>query len=101
MKKITEAEFDNAVANGVVLVDFYADWCGPCKMLGPVLEEMENTDKDFDLVKVNVDDEGALAQRFGVMSIPTIVLFKDGKQVAASTGFRPKEQIRQFLDQAK
>ncbi len=101
MKKITEAEFDNAVANGVVLVDFYADWCGPCKMLGPVLEEMENTDKDFDLVKVNVDDEGALAQRFGVMSIPTIVLFKDGKQVAASTGFRTKEQIRQFLDQAK
>ena len=101
MKKVNNAEFEAAVSEGLVLVDFYADWCGPCKMLGPVLEELENEDKDFTLVKVNVDEEGELAQKYGVMSIPAVFLFKDGQVVKNSVGFRAKEAMRDFKNSAK
>lgn len=81
-----------------VLVDFWAPWCGPCKMLGPVLEEVEKEVGDSAVVaKVNVDDEQDLAVQFGVSSIPTMVLFKNGKPVDRTVGFMSKEKIISFI----
>ena len=98
MKKVTELEFQEAITEGYTLVDFYADWCGPCKMLQPVLEEL---DKEFEnkveIVKVDVDVEQGLARRFGVQSIPTLILFKDGEPVEKTMGFRPKPAFHQMF----
>ncbi len=98
MKIVTTNEFDDVVKEGVVLVDFYADWCGPCKMIAPILtdlsKELEGT---ATIVKVNVDEEGTLAQRFDVMSIPTLILFKDGKPVGRKNGFLPKPELDKFI----
>lgn len=98
--KITVSNFEEEVlhADKPVLVDFWADWCGPCRMLAPVLEEIA---RDYEgtvkVGKVNVDEQMALAQQFGVTSIPLLVLFKDGKPVAKSLGYRPKGEIVQLL----
>ena len=98
--KITVSNFEEEVlhTDKPVLVDFWADWCGPCRMLAPVLEEIA---RDYEgtvkVGKVNVDEQMALAQQFGVTSIPLLVLFKDGKPVAKSLGYRPKEEIVQLL----
>ena len=91
-KVIEEKEFEKEVLKNkeTVLVDFYADWCGPCKMLGPILEEVG---KDHKVFKVNVDNEPELAQEYGVMSIPCMVLFKDGKEANRMVGLRPKSEI--------
>lgn len=77
-----------------VLVDFYADWCGPCKMLGPVLEKVSDSIK---VLKVNVDSNQDLAREYGVMSIPCVVLFEDGKEVKRSVGFVPEAKLREFI----
>ena len=100
MEKITTSEFDKAIEEGVVLIDFYADWCGPCKMLSPVLEDLSQdyTDK-ITFAKVDVDSEMALAERFGIMSIPTVKVFKDGQEVKSFMGFMPKPAIKNLLDQ--
>ena len=83
-----------------MLVDFYADWCGPCKMIAPILNELSQTHADVaTIVKVNVDDEGELAQRFDVMSIPTLIVFKDGKPVDRKMGFTPKPELEKLLAQ--
>ena len=76
-----------------VLLDFYADWCGPCRMVGPVLAELAVEHAELSVVKVNVDDEPELAEAFGVNSIPAIYAVKDGKVVGQVVGFRPKEQL--------
>ena len=94
--EITAANFDELVVNSTkpVLVDFWASWCGPCKMMGPVVDTIAEEQADKLVVgKINVDEQPALAQRFGVMSIPTILLFKDGKQAASSLGFMAKEKL--------
>ena len=93
--------FSEIVNNGLILVDFYAEWCGPCKMLGPVLEEVSNELTDINIVKINVDEHGELAQKYGVMSIPTLILFKDGKEIDKSIGFMPKEDIIEFINKNK
>ncbi|NLL74305.1 MAG: thioredoxin [Erysipelothrix sp.] len=101
MKIVKTNEFDDIVKEGVVLVDFYADWCGPCKMIAPILAELSTElDGSADIVKVNVDEEGTLAQRFDVMSIPTLILFKDGKPVGRKTGFLPKPELEKFIQSA-
>ena len=80
-----------------VLVDFWASWCGPCRMLAPVVEEIAAEHPEVKVCKVNVDDEPALAGQFGIMSIPTLLVFRDGKVVNSSVGVRPKEQIAAML----
>ena len=94
--KITAANFENELlrSDKPVLLDFYADWCGPCKMLSPVLSEIADEYADvLRVAKVNVDDEPELAMKFGVSSIPMLVLFKDGRIVSTSVGYRPKDEI--------
>ena len=88
------------IKNGdqVVLIDFYADWCGPCRMGAPVVEEIAKENATVVVGKINVDDDPELAQAYGVMSIPTLIVLKGGKEVARSTGARPKAQIQAMLD---
>ena len=86
------------IKDGKVLVDFYAEWCGPCKMIAPILEEISNERDDIKIVKVNTDEFESLAQKYGIMSIPTMILFVDGKEQAKSIGFIPKEEIINFIN---
>ena len=81
-----------------VLLDFYADWCGPCRMVSPVVDEIAKEHPEYLICKVNVDQEGELAAQFGVASIPTLVVLKDGKVVSQSSGARPKAQILKLLE---
>ena len=94
--KITAANFENELlrSDKPVLLDFYADWCGPCKMLSPILSEIADEYADvLKVAKVNVDDEPELAMKFKVSSIPMLVLFKNGKIISTSVGYRPKDEI--------
>ncbi|MFI3176354.1 MAG: thioredoxin [Eubacteriales bacterium] len=97
--KITKANFTEEVMNSTVpvLVDFWAPWCGPCKMIGPVLEEVSNEATDAKICKVNVDEEGELAAKFQVMSIPTLILFKDGQVVESAVGAKSKAELLKML----
>lgn len=82
----------------LVLLDFYADWCGPCRMVSPLVDEIAEENPQFLVGKINVDEEPELAQAFGVASIPTLVVMKDGKVVSQSAGARPKSQILAMLE---
>ena len=90
-----ESDFESLIKEGVVLVDFYAEWCGPCKMMGKVLEELP----EVNIVKVNTDEFQNLAMKFGVMSIPTLVFFKDGVEVKKEIGFKDKATILNLLSE--
>ncbi len=83
-----------------VLVDFWASWCGPCKMLAPVIDEITNEKDDFKFVKINVDKEEELAMKYDIKSIPTLVIIKNGTEVDRISGFMPKTNILQFLGEA-
>lgn len=94
--KLTAENFEEEVIQSEipVLVDFWATWCGPCRMLGPIISEIaEESEGKIKVGKVNVDEEGELAARFGIMSIPTVMAFKNGEVSATSIGYKPKEAI--------
>lgn len=98
MNQITEKEFDDVIKKGVVLVDFFATWCGPCKMMAFTLDEIDNEIGDMvKIVKVDVDDEPNLARRFGIMSIPTLLLYNDGKLVEKHIGIWRKEDLVELI----
>ena len=98
--KITKENFQTEVleAKGTVLVDFWASWCGPCKMIGPIIDQIADERSDIKVGKINVDEEQELAVQFKVMSIPTLLVFKDGKVVNQSLGAKPKAAILAMLD---
>ena len=100
VQKITKDNFEALVKNSesTVLLDFYADWCGPCRMVSPVVDEIAEERADVLVGKVNVDEEGELAAAFGVASIPTLVVLKNGKIVSQAAGARPKASILAMLD---
>ena len=85
-------------AKKTVLVDFYATWCGPCRMISPILEQIASERDDIKIVKVNVDEEGELAAQYGIMSIPTLLVFKNGEVTQRSMGAKPKGQILAMLE---
>ncbi len=97
--KITKENFQEEVLNSSkpVLLDFWATWCGPCRMVGPILDEIAAERSDIKVGKVNVDEQMELASQFGVMSIPTLIVMKDGKVANQSVGAQPKEQILALL----
>ena len=101
--EIDEAKFEDAVlkADKPVLVDFWAPWCGPCRMVAPVVEELaEEYDGKMGFMKVNVDDNPKIASQYGVMSIPTLIVFKEGAPISNIVGFRPKNELKKNLDEA-
>ena len=92
-------EFDSLIKEGRVLVDFFATWCGPCKMLSPVLEEVSNENPDLLVLKIDVDEVGDLAARYGIQAIPTLMLFKNGQRVETRMGYQNKNQLSAFINQ--
>ena len=90
-------EFDEIIKNNSVLVDFYATWCGPCQMLSPILEELEKENKNLTIVKIDVDKNETLARSHGVMSIPTIEIYKEGTLTNKQIGYLSKEELQDLL----
>lgn len=94
-----EDNFNDLINGEVVLVDFFAEWCGPCKMLAPVLEDLANDRSELKIVKIDVDLNSNLAKNYGIMSVPTLMLFKNGELVSTKHGFMPKEQITSWIEE--
>lgn len=98
---LTEKDFQQTIQKGVSLVDFWAGWCGPCKMLAPVIERLaERYEGKANVCKVDIDAEAGLAAQFGIMSIPTVLIFKDGQLVQQTVGVQPEAAFVQLLDAA-
>jgi thioredoxin 1 len=101
--EVNEAKFDEMVlqAKIPVLVDFWAPWCGPCRMVAPIVEELANEyEGKVSFMKLNVDDSPKIANKYGVMGIPTLIIFKDGQPVSNLVGFRPKPELKKNIDTA-
>lgn len=96
-----EIEFQNLINDDLVLVDFYATWCGPCRMLSTVLDNVSSSRDSLKIVKMDVDQNMSLAKTYGVMSVPTLVLFKNGKEVAKTTGFMSEEELLSWVNDKK
>src|SRR5262245_4521972 len=99
MDSVTEATFEQEVLKSEkpVIVDFWAEWCGPCHAIAPVLERIADEHSDLRVVKINIDEEQGIAMRYGIASIPTVVLFKDGEPAAAAIGAQPKSALEKSL----
>ena len=102
MRIITSTEeFDTVIKeNEKVFVDFYADWCGPCKMLAPIVEGLAGKHPEITFIKVNIDETPDLAERYGVMSIPTLIVFKNGEAVQGTVGYQPEAGLEAMLQKA-
>ncbi len=97
VKQLTDKEFDEVIKNGKVLVDFYAEWCGPCKMLSPIIDELAEELRDVNFYKLNVDDSDEVVRRYSVMSIPTLLVFENGELKNSSLGFKTKDEVKELL----
>ncbi len=100
VKILNNQNFESEILNskGVALVDFYADWCGPCKMIAPIVAEIAAERTDVVVGKVNVDDNMEIARKYNIVSIPTLIIFKDGKVSAQEVGYRSKQEILEMLN---
>ena len=103
MKELTKLNFDSEIQNaaGITIVDFWADWCGPCRMIAPILEEVDREISDVTVMKVNVDKEPALADRFSINAIPTLLFFKDGQLVKQKTGLYPRDALELIIKEIR
>ncbi|MCX8197869.1 MAG: thioredoxin [Candidatus Micrarchaeota archaeon] len=97
MVELTSENFEKETKSGTVLVDFWAPWCGPCRMLSPVIDQLSLEMKNVKFCKVNVDEQPDLAEKFGISSIPTLILFKNGKAVANRVGASGKEALKEWI----
>ena len=97
-KIINSQEFDNTIESGVVVVDFFATWCGPCKMLSPVIDELSGELENVNFVKVDIDQSMDLAQKFKIVSVPTLKVFKNGEEVDTLMGFMHKEVLKSKVE---
>jgi thioredoxin 1 len=101
IKHLSDQDFESSVATGVTLVDFYADWCGPCKMIAPVIEELATELKgSANVVKFNIEENQNMTASLQVMSIPTLILFKDGKEVKRVVGIKNKKELLELVNSA-
>lgn len=99
VNNINSENFNNEISNGLSIVDFFAEWCGPCKMLGPVFEELSNEMKDsVKFYKLDVDQSIDKAYEYKVSTVPSMIIFKDGKMIEKLVGFMPKDQIKEKLE---
>lgn len=94
---VNKDNFDSEVLTGTVLVDFNASWCGPCRMIRPILDEIAEEKENAKIVSVDIDEQSDLAMKYNVSSIPCLVLFKDGKEVKRSIGLKPKEELEKLV----
>lgn len=100
MKNIGADDFNAVTGKGSVIVDFWAEWCGPCKMIGPIYEELSNEMENITFAKLNVDEHPEVAANAGVRGIPTMVLYKDGDEVGRIVGFLPKDALKKKIEDA-
>ena len=100
-KILTSEEFNEKIANGLVVIDFFAEWCGPCKMLAPIFDELSQEMKDISFYKVDVDQSIDKAYEYKVSIVPTVIIFKDGKVADKIIGFTPQEQIKEQINANK
>lgn len=100
MIDINEGTFEDAVKDGITVVDFWATWCGPCKMLTPILEELDAEMEDVKFIKIDADENATLAGRLGISSIPSVFVFKNGEIIAKQVGAKPKIFMRKFIEDA-
>lgn len=100
IKRVDDDNFTREVlmSNGLVIVDFYATWCGPCKMLSPILEKISSENKNVKIVRIDVDDNPKVSKRYHIRSIPKLIFFKDGKEVDEILGFVPKDTIKGVIN---
>lgn len=97
IKEFNQENFQEEIKEGLVLVDFYATWCGPCKMMHPIIEEIGKENENLKIIKVDVDKHDELAHKYGIMSIPTIMLFRNGDMVEKNIGFVSKDILEQWI----
>ncbi len=95
---LNSANFDSTVAKGTTVVDFWASWCGPCRMLAPIFEELSKEVKGVKFAKVDITESEEIAQKYGVMSIPTLIIFKNGKEVDRRMGALPKDLLKKWIE---
>ena len=97
---VSQDNFSDSIASGLVLIDFFAEWCGPCKMLEPVLKELSEEMTEVEFFNADTDANMELAMKYGIQSIPALLLFKNGKEAGRTVGFQPKESLRRFIENA-